>query len=970
MKSFVYKFFFIVFSLLGISISSGAQQIDLGVPFSKYFPSQEYKGGIQNWRISQNSKGFIYIANNYGLLEFDGSSWNRYAIPSNTKLRDVLIDAKDKIYVASQGDFGYFIPDAKGQLFFNSLADSLPSDERDFEETWRVFKDNGRIIFCTFTKIFVFTEAGKLHEIIHPNSDPENFFQVNQKIYICQPEYGISVLNGNVLEKLPGSEFFKGKSITGIIPLSNNRLWIATRNNGIFLYDDGECTTWKVNVSLDLKNSAINDVIHLKNGHILIGTQNDGILMVDKNGNEKLHLNKDKGLQNRTILSLFEDIQGNIWAGHNNGISCVEVGNPFRQINEQAGLPGTGYAAFLHENKLYLGTNNGLYEKNLSQPLGENLEFIRNSNGQVYHISRWKDHILLGQHNGAFEIGDGKAVQLSDQLGYWTFLPIPQKPKYLIAGNYRGLSLFEKKNGDLKFIRKIAGINESCRIMEFDQDNTLWMTHGYKGAYRIQLNSNLDSASFQFYGSESGFPTNLLISVWKINNRLVFTTEEGVYRYNSEKDSFEQDPFFEKYLPGVRGIVKMAEDPMGNIFYISEVEVGALIKQVNGEYVRESNAFNRLKGLLNNDLHNMSVLNTNQVLYAAKEGFIFYDMTDSQSKNYSINTLLRGVWIGFPSDSLVSTGMYYKNGAINFEQDEKYIPSFPFKQNAIRFQFTAPLVDPQVGAKYQFLLENFDKEWSDWVDKTEKEYSNLREGTYTFRVRAKNINNQISEEAQYTFKILSPWYRTTLAYALYSLLIGGLLFACFYWLDTIYRKKTAHMERKQKIELSRKENALKSTEEKIEQLKNEKLTAEIYSKNKELATSAMHLINKNEFINGIKHHLSTLVKRSKNQEVQQEIRKIITNIDKNMEQDKDWENFAIHFDHVHGDFLSAIKNEHPNLSPQEMKLSAYLRMNLSTKEIAQLLNISVRGVEIARYRLRKKLELDREVNLQDYILKF
>jgi DNA-binding CsgD family transcriptional regulator len=104
--------------------------------------------------------------------------------------------------------------------------------------------------------------------------------------------------------------------------------------------------------------------------------------------------------------------------------------------------------------------------------------------------------------------------------------------------------------------------------------------------------------------------------------------------------------------------------------------------------------------------------------------------------------------------------------------------------------------------------------------------------------------------------------------------------------------------------------------------------------------------------------------------VKNEIQKVIKNIEKNIAGDQDWEQFEIHFDQVHGDFMSRFKKEYSSLSPQEIKLSAYLRMNLSTKEIAYLMNISVRGVEIARYRLRKKLNLERSENLQEYILKF
>ncbi|RYY00234.1 MAG: hypothetical protein EOO53_22325 [Gammaproteobacteria bacterium] len=85
--------------------------------------------------------------------------------------------------------------------------------------------------------------------------------------------------------------------------------------------------------------------------------------------------------------------------------------------------------------------------------------------------------------------------------------------------------------------------------------------------------------------------------------------------------------------------------------------------------------------------------------------------------------------------------------------------------------------------------------------------------------------------------------------------------------------------------------------------------------------------------------------------------------------DENWEHFAHHFDKVHTDFLVVLKSRYPNLTPGELKLCAYLRMNLSNKEIAQLVNISTRGVEIARYRLRKKLGLSKETNLFDFLIK-
>jgi DNA-binding NarL/FixJ family response regulator len=202
----------------------------------------------------------------------------------------------------------------------------------------------------------------------------------------------------------------------------------------------------------------------------------------------------------------------------------------------------------------------------------------------------------------------------------------------------------------------------------------------------------------------------------------------------------------------------------------------------------------------------------------------------------------------------------------------------------------------------------------------------------------------------------------------------GFLFVGFNVLDRKYQREQKLMEIEQKKELTRKESEIsklsQQSQEEINKLQNEKLESELRHMNNELATSTMHLLNKNEFISSIKTNLSHIIKKSASEEVKKELLQINKNIEHNISADADWEQFQFHFDRVHGDFSNRFKIAFPALSPQEMKLSAYLRMNLSSKEIAQLLNISVRGVEISRYRLRKKLNLDRTKNLQDFILNF
>jgi DNA-binding CsgD family transcriptional regulator len=307
-------------------------------------------------------------------------------------------------------------------------------------------------------------------------------------------------------------------------------------------------------------------------------------------------------------------------------------------------------------------------------------------------------------------------------------------------------------------------------------------------------------------------------------------------------------------------------------------------------------------------------------------------------------------------------------------QNEASKITLPYKLNSVNFTYAATSFESDGEVMYQHYLQKFDKNWSEWMPQSQKEYTNLREGTYTFHVRAKNVFGEISEAATFQFVIRPPWYRTTWAYSGYGFLVLGFLVTAYSLLDRKYKYERRMMVLKQKKELIRKDNemeilAQKNLEE-ITRLQNEKLEAELRHMNKELGTSTVLILTKNEFISKVKDTLKSLASKSGDETVSRELSKVVHDMEGNLSSDADWEHFQVHFDKVHGDFSRRFRAQYPFLSPQEMRLSAYLRMNLSTKEIAHLLNISVRGVEISRYRLRKKLKLDRSLNLQEFILNF
>jgi len=148
-------------------------------------------------------------------------------------------------------------------------------------------------------------------------------------------------------------------------------------------------------------------------------------------------------------------------------------------------------------------------------------------------------------------------------------------------------------------------------------------------------------------------------------------------------------------------------------------------------------------------------------------------------------------------------------------------------------------------------------------------------------------------------------------------------------------------------------------------LEKEKITAELSFKKKELTTHALNLARKNETLENLKSKAQELKEK---ENVGNGYNQLIRSINFDLQDDNNWENFSRYFEEVHKDFNSNVKTKYPQVTSNELRLLALLKMNLSSKEIASILNISAEGIKKARYRLRKKLDLTTEDSLQDLVI--
>jgi DNA-binding CsgD family transcriptional regulator len=936
-----------------------AQQVSnfQGLPFVTNHTALEYRAGIQNFEIIQDELGRIFVANNLGLLEYDGKNWSRYGL-SNTKVRTALLGEKGRIYVGSQGDFGFLEPNALGQLAYVSLADSLPLAQRDFDETWKIFGAGNRVYFCTFQRIYVYD--GQKLKAISNGKRLDISFQLGERLYTQVQGEGLLEVSGESFEEIPGGDFFKDKRVSNILPYDKERWLISTFSQGLFLYDGRSSTPFGMKGDFWKNEYLINFSARLKDGSIALATQNSGLFVIDREGYLVTHVDKDAGLMDLTINYIFEDSQDGLWLAMNNGIARVDLFSPFSLVDDRMGLEGSGYTAVKTGTKVYLGTNNGLFlweEGKMSKVLG--------TEGQVYSVQVIQGEVIMNHHNGTFSIVDNRALPLSSVQGAWVIKSHPKQADYFIQGTYTGLSLFQKRNGKLTFVQEIQGFSESSRVMEFD-GNTLWVAHGYKGVFKITLSADLKKvvASKQ-YTSAEGFPTNDLINVFRIGDRLIFTANGGVFEFDASKDRFV--PLNEiNDLFGYGTVMADVEtDALGNVYFIEQTRLGILRQEKNRQRSLHYASFNKVKRLWNDDLANVMVLDEQHILIGAKQGFIHYQPEIDQDQADLPKVFFREIRNRGEEEKLLFSG----HGTVGDS-----IRAFGYNQNSISFDFGSAHFESEGELQFQYRLLNFEEDWSEWSSDSKKEYTNLREGDYVFQVRAKSIFDAVSEPIEFSFTVRPPFYRSIFAYLVYGLVLGGLLYLGFKWLDKRYKKQTLELEQENFQALRIKDDVIESitqrSEEEIIRLKNAQLQAEIDYKNQELTSSAMNLIQKNKLLTNLKNTLKTLSSEPLNADTNAELVRLVRSIDKDLEGNEHWSAFADSFDQVHGKFITRLKESFPELTPQEVKFSAYIRMNLNTKEIANLLGISVRGVEIGRYRVRKKLGLSRQDNLTNFLLRF
>jgi len=881
------------------------------------YSATEYNAASQNWDIDVDDEGVIYAANNQGLLSYDGQSWELFPLPNGSIIRSVFV-YKEKIFTGSYKEFGYWEKDVTGRMYYTSLIPMLGKYNMQSEEFWEILEFNGDIYFRSFGAIYRYN-----HDTVEPvqNVISNKMIVYKDQLLLAVRKDGLYFLNvDDELKKLPNQDLLEGEMIIDM-DINGEALIIGTRDK-LFEYDGKQSSLLAdANLMEALKRSELNHILALDDQRLLLGTVKNGVLDYDVAEKTYTTLNRNNGLQNNTILGLVEKY-GNVWLSLDNGIDRIEIDSPVKFYTDDTGELGAVYDLAFHNNSMFLASNTGIYHFK-----GDRLEIVNGAEGHTWNFEVFNDTLYVNHNNGTYYIDSNGLKPVETATGSYKITELPKRSKEYLISSYTGLRKFSQLEDS---IYHLDSLNFPVKNVVFENENTLWVTHPYEGLYRSGFENNFMKTIFVDKIDMPDGGNSINTNIFKINNQLAVFNGDRWFKYNAFKDSLE---IFEE-LKTFRKHKLLLKD--NNSYWFNHTENNSL----------KFTDFKEDIVLGPGSLGNRLVKNYERILkhgdsmyyVALNDGFARIDMK-------KVIHDFKNIHISKPKVKAFED----LDGRLGLATE----PVVPFKSSRDLNIYTSFPVSGAMGL--QFRLSGEDT-LSGNVKDGIINLKNLDHGNYELELLAIGPQSNITEKSSFNFSIKPPWYLSNLMILAYILVVLSLI-GLVYWFNQVKLKKH---------QLKLEEKFEKEHQERINNLEKEQLRGQINLKRKELANTTMVAAKKNEMLMEIQSELN---KDKNNFSNQFKMKHILNKINRAIKNKDEWKVFETNFNELHEDFFKDILKSYPKLTSKDLKLCSYLKMNLTSKEIAPLMGISVRGVEVHRYRLRKKMGLNKKENLTNFLIK-
>lgn len=790
-----------VFFLILVIFNLSALAQNPRPPVTNYTP-EDY-GPMQtpnNYCVFQDKRGFIYAGNSGGVLVFDGKNWELIEVQAGSFVNNIIQSERGNIFVATtSGEFGQLTNGKQGRMEFKSMKNLFAKNKIKVDYIERIHSTSSGIYIQSRAELLLLN-GDKITSIL-TGSSYHLTFCVNNKIYARERQVGLIEISGTKKTVLSSVEEFRDYGIFGICPLKKNELFIATQEKGLWSFNlKSKKLTYLNNDSIALKSQLIYGATALKNGKFALNTLNSGVIIVKSSGETIMTLNKSSGIRVNDVKHLIEDEHENLWLALSNGISVIDHTSFLNYYDDKSGLLGNVECAVKYNGRLYVGTSEGLFTSNDTDE-EKNFISIPSIKSHVWDIKACDNKLFIATDVGLFSGNASGFTMISS--GVVNSIAAVKNNSQLIAASPSELQLFDVRSGNqLDQTGFFEDISRAYFIKEdpanVDGKTIAWMGTIGNGVARISIENS--TIAYEFF---ENLEENALIYTRPIvvKGKIMICTAYGLRKIEYEKDG---SPFFNfadlhPELDDAR-ITDVVES--GDKIWICADNKIMYLNQKN-ELIKTP-----FLPVEVGQIFNLFAEDNQTCWIAGADGLIRY--YESETKNYNLPFKLHLRRVNVNGDSTLFHGNWFNNGILTNAQGINDEFSLPYKLNTLEFVFSAQYYNHTHQLHYSHRLEGNDEEWSNWSTDSKVKYSNLREGSYTLKVKARNIYGYESEVLSFTFTVFPPWYRTTTAYIIYGILAILIFIVTNRILS--YRLKQKNIQLEQLVQKRTKEIAQKNEE--------------------------------------------------------------------------------------------------------------------------------------------------------------
>ncbi len=961
--------------------------------------------------IVQDSLGYIWMATDDGVAYYDNYDIKVYRqktkgtnIIANNQALKLHIDFQNRLWVGTKESLELYNEKTrkfKHFYFFKKAGEEKVPVVEIFQESKNLIligTDGGGLRYFNtldFTSGFYLPEDIQIkvgHRVSSIVKDKYGRFWIgtlDRGIFLYDPVSSSNKSQGNLR-----CDFLKNTEIRKLFILNSEQLLVGTYGKGTMKIDiDSLSISNFLPKNEDLKAAKRIFQIAKCDNQLYIGSDGEGLIAVDLVSLNTVRYkncgNVSNSIHNNVIRSIYIDQEKSLWFGHyQGGISHVSKKSKFHNIkyacNSKLSLSYSNVTSILqdHHNNVWIGTDGGginvLKDKEVYNKNNHNLSSIYSGPNPKNILCLFEDkdnNIWMGTYLEGVFVYNSQTKQLKALKDIYPNIQLSNSDvrcimqdrsgKIWIGTNGGGINIINPETKENKVLRRNNSLPSRSlsldwiRFIQEDSYGCIWIGT----AYGLNLYDPV-KRTFQHFFSDAEDSTsisnNFIYSIAEdVDHQFWIGTAFGLNKYDRKTGKFKVYTESDGLPNSIINSIIDTKD--GNLW----ISTNNGITKFN---IGENNFtnYNYTDGLASNSFINSAFYNqNNQVLYfGSVEGVVYFKPKEISAIDYEIPVLLTDFKIFNQS---IRAGELFDNREILKDNIAKTNSIEILKRdNVITIEFTALTYSYIDKIEYEYRLLGFSDKWIKSKKEHSINYTRLKPGTYNLQIRVGNIGkNQPVRNLEIV--VLPPFYETwwfgILAFIIVSTVIGLVV-----RLKIISIKRKSDIVKKQyEIEKLAAEKERYNLNQVIDKTRIQFRQDEMNYKNAQLISTTMLLTHKNQKMNQVKNKISAFVKSIDDKDLKKDLEKIVVAIHTEFEVEKDWNSFEEHFNDVHKDFLKRLKETYPQLSLTYLRLCTYLKLDLSTKEIASLMNISPRGVEKSRSRLRKQLELSPEENLNRFI---